>query len=367
VTAWRRTNKVTGRRWDACSAARHELRPNVDAPGTAGGPRFRPGLQGLRGLIIPRRRFGAKLVSGDCVVALSRSDHPLKPNSFPVREGAAMPVIEVVSPDRRIPESVYLLKRAKNIYSQAGEDGILQSIFDIIGTRNKWCVEFGAWDGIHVSNTCHLIKDCGWTCVQIEGDAKKFQVLEENFKSYPTSIRLCRIIGYTPGVDTIDDALKTTKIPHDFDLISIDIDGNDWHIWNSMTAYRPRIVVIEFNPSVPNDVVFIQDCDMAINEGCSLAALIKLGKQKGYELICATSLNGIFVVKEEFDKFGIKDNSIDAMRRTPPGRIFCTYSGKIYHTIEKFGWTLRRVTPTPDMFQVLPPEKMRYGDRIIKS
>jgi hypothetical protein len=278
-----------------------------------------------------------------------------------------MPVIEMAIVDRRIEKSISLLKSANNIFSQAGEDAILEKIFQIIGTRNKWCVEFAAWDGIHVRNTCNLVKNNGWTCVQIEGDPEKFKVLEDNFKDNPNSIRICRVIGYTEGTDTIEDVLKDVKIPKDFDLISIDIDGNDWRIWKSMTATRPRLVVIEYNPTVPNDVIFIQDSDISIKERCSLAALIRLGKEKGYELVCVTSLNAIFVVKEEFEKFGIADNSIDAMRRSSPGRIFCTYSGRIYQPMEKFGWTLRRTPATPEMYQVLPPEKMRYGDRIIKS
>jgi hypothetical protein len=278
-----------------------------------------------------------------------------------------MPVIKVVDLDKRKPNSTFLLNSARDIYSQCGEDGILERVFSIIGANNKWCVEFGAWDGIKYSNTCHLIRNKGWTCVQIEGSREKFAELEANFSTIPGSIRLNEIIGYTRGVDTIDDALSKTNIPRDFDLVSIDIDGNDWHVWESMSAYRPRVVVIEFNPTVPNDVIFIQDRDMYINEGCSLAALIELGRQKGYELVCATPLNGIFVVKEEFEQFGIADNSINAMNRDSRGRIFCTYSGKIYQTMNKLHWKLKGRPATPEMFQVLAPAEMQFGDRISAS
>lgn len=278
-----------------------------------------------------------------------------------------MPVIKLVDLDRRNPESTFLLNSARDVQSQCGEDGIIEKIFDIIGERSKWCVEFGAWDGIKFSNTCYLVRVKGWTCVQIEGNKTKFAELEANFSSYPGSIRLNEVIGYTPGTDTIDDVLQKTNIPVDFDLISIDIDGNDWHIWKSITRYRPRIVVIEFNPTVPNDVIFIQDRDMYINEGCSLAALIELGREKGYELVCATTLNGIFVVKEEFDKFEIRDNSIDAMNRNSRGRIFCTYSGKIYQTMNKLYWALKGRPVTPEMFQILPDIEMQFGDRISTS
>jgi hypothetical protein len=81
-----------------------------------------------------------------------------------------------------------------------------------------------------------------------------------------------------------------------------------------MTAYRPRIVIVEYNPTVPNDVVFAQDSDDALNQGCSARALIQLGNEKGYELAAGRKTNGIFVVTEEFGKLGIVDNDIDSMR-----------------------------------------------------
>lgn len=116
-----------------------------------------------------------------------------------------------------------------------------------------------------------------------------------------------------------------------FDVISIDIDGNDWHVWNSLIKHRPRVVIIEFNPRIPNDVSFVQAANFEVSEGCSLLSLIELGKSKEYELICANVLNAIFVVKEEFDKFGIEDNSIDAMYRSYfDGKIFGGWNGRLY-------------------------------------
>ena len=265
-----------------------------------------------------------------------------------------MPIVEIVGTDKRNSASTYLLESAKDVCSQFGEDGILQKVFDIIGTNNKWCVEFGAWDGVHLSNTCHLIRDHGWMGVQIEGHKSKFDALQKNFAELKNAIQIRATIGYTPGADTIEDALKSTAIPLDFDLISIDIDGNDYHVWASIETYRPRVVVIEFNPTIPNDVVFIQDRDMSVNEGCSLAALIRLGGQKGYELVCATRANGIFVLKEEFQKFAIADNHIDSMRADSPGRIFYGYNGKVYQTLNKFTWALKGTPATPDMLQILP-------------
>jgi len=97
------------------------------------------------------------------------------------------------------------------------------------------------------------------------------------------------------------------------DLISIDIDGRDWHVWRSLTGFRPRVVVVEFNPSIPNDVLFVQDENFSFNHGCSLRALVALAKEKRYELVATTDWNAFFVEESEFPKFQIDYNSIDAM------------------------------------------------------
>ncbi len=273
-----------------------------------------------------------------------------------------MPIIEMSPPKPLNREVLKLIRRQRNVYSQAGEDGILEAIFELIGVTNQWCVEFGAWDGVHLSNTCHLIRNLGWHAVQIEGDRMKFRELQQNFAGNEKVHQIHTMIGFTPGADSLDDALATTPIPADFDLLSIDIDGNDYHVWESLRSYRPRVVVIEQNGSVPNDVVFIQDRDMSINQGCSLAALIRLGKEKGYELCAANTPNAFFVLKEDFPKLGISDNSIDALRRSPTGRIFCGYDRKIFHTMTQMGWGGGKLDH--DALQKFSPSEQGFQDRV---
>ncbi|MFN0190580.1 MAG: hypothetical protein ACKVP5_01205 [Aestuariivirga sp.] len=273
-----------------------------------------------------------------------------------------MPTIAMVPPKKINHESIWLMRRQANVFSQSGEDGILGAIFETIGTRNKWCVEFGAWDGVHLSNTCNLIRNQGWSAVQIEGDTAKFPELVKNFEGNDKVRQINRMVGFTEGVDCLDDILATTPIPKDFDLLSIDIDGNDWHVWDSLNIYKPRVVVIEHNGSVPNDVIFIQDPDMSVNEGCSLAALIDLGKQKGYEFCAVTTPNAFFVRREDFPLLKIPDNSIDALRRSPIGRIFSGYNRKIYHTMSRMGWGGGELPA--DCFQKFPPEKQGFAGRV---
>lgn len=241
------------------------------------------------------------------------------------------PIIGQAETTRLDDESRFLLEYLGDVNSQTGEDGIIRKIFDIIGAQSSWCVEFGAWDGKRYSNTYGLINDENWNGVLIEAAEDRFKELAANYDGNDRANLFNTLIGFDPNRDSIDYILGQTDIPKDPDLMIIDIDGNDWHVWNSMQAYRPRVMVVEMNPTIPNDVLYVQERDPAIQRGCSLRALIELGKAKGYELVSATSLNGFFVVAEEFEKFGIKDNSIDAMY-TPvlDGRIFHGYDASIH-------------------------------------
>jgi len=88
------------------------------------------------------------------------------------REGV-VPLIELRRVRRTNPESTHLGTRARNVTSQYGEDGIIARIFELIGTRNKWCVEFGASDGQYLSNTWDLINNHGWSAVLAEGNEER--------------------------------------------------------------------------------------------------------------------------------------------------------------------------------------------------
>ena len=210
-------------------------------------------------------------------------------------------------------ESRVLSECAHNVTSQFGEDGILKRIFEIMPPSSKWCVEFGAWDGKYLSNTWTLIHDQGWSAVLIEGEEERASKLASESLALDGRVHVKQAFVGWDGENALDAILGTTPVPHEFDLLSIDVDGNDWHIWSALERYRPRVVVIEHNPTASNQLYFVQDADPTVSQGCSLLAAVELGRQKGYELVATTATNGIFVVAEEFSRFGISDNSIDAM------------------------------------------------------
>jgi len=276
-----------------------------------------------------------------------------------------MPDLRVINLDRRNPESTFLQRHRRDINSQFGEDGIIERIFEIVPPANRWCVEFGAWDGIYLSNTCHLVRDLGWDGVFIECSEQKFEELEETYAGYDNAHLINALVGFQHGVDSLDFRLRDTKCPLDVDLVCIDIDGNDYHVWRNLVRFRPRLVIVEFNPTIPNDVIFAQDADMSINQGASLAAFIELGKRKGYELVATTNCNAFFVLEELYDAFGIDDNSIDAMHVNVTGRIFQGYDGTLCNDMRPLQWAGRGgPRPTMDQFQLLPPEERGFRDHV---
>lgn len=228
----------------------------------------------------------------------------------------------------------FLRAYRSDVTSQNGEDGIIEKVLDIIGTKNKWCVDVGAFDGYKYSNTYSLIS-CGWSSISIEGDSDIFRELQESLRAHGSGAANPVLINEyvtSSGPTSLDSILsEQSYLPVNFDLISIDIDGNDYSVWEGMEIYRPRVVVIEFNPSIPNDVIFIQDDDQELNQGSSLAAMIELGNEKGYELVATTAINAVFVERHQYPKFRIPDNSIHKMHDDSAycHLFFQTYDGKI--------------------------------------
>lgn len=252
---------------------------------------------------------------------------------------------------------------SRNEFSQAGEDGIIEKILDVLPAANDpWCVEFGAWDGEHLSNTAALIQHKNYSAVLIEPNASRFEKLRLR---YAQNRKVHCQRGYVRCVppDSLDERLSRTPIPEDFDLLSVDIDGNDYHVWSASSRYRPRIVVIEFNPTIPDEVDFVQPNTGSVQQGCSVAALYRLGREKGYEPVCVTRNNALFVRDEYFPMFGIRDNSIAALRRDRElvTHIFFGYDGAVLLAgHRRIPW--HQVPLCTAWIQHLPKSLRRYPD-----
>lgn len=221
---------------------------------------------------------------------------------------------------------------ARNEYSQFGEDGITEKILEKIQANDGWCVEFGAWDGIHLSNTYNLIKNKGYRPVLIEADRKKFQELKSNMAPFD-AVLVNEFVTFE-GINTLDRILGKTKIPKNFDFLSVDIDGNDYWIFDSLVKFRPKVICIEYNPSIPNEVEYVQPRDFSIKKGASAKALCELARRKSYELVATTPCNLFFVDRELFHLVGIDDNHLSSLRDDTACRVyaFVGYDGTIIHS-----------------------------------
>ncbi len=184
------------------------------------------------------------------------------------------------------------------VRSQNGEDGILQEIFRRIGTRNRFFVEFGVETGVEC-NAAHLVHEHGWSGLFLEPCEAQFLRLQENYRAYPRA--RCQRTAVTS--ENIESILAANEVPAELDLLSIDVDGNDYWIWVAIANWRPRVVVIEYNAAYPppRKWVLKEDPDYRWNgtnyHGASLASLHALGAKKGYALVGTDSrgVNAFFV------------------------------------------------------------------------
>lgn len=254
----------------------------------------------------------------------------------------------------------YLLEHRSNVTSQYGEDGIIEEIFKIIPEQTHWCVEFGAWDGKRFSNTYNLINNHQWKGVLIEGEKEKFKDLLATYSSNKDVHCINKYIEIE-GNNTLDQLLKSTPIPTDFDLLSVDIDGNDFHIWKSLKEYKPKCVLIEFNPLIPADIEFVQPKDPDLFQGTSLLSMQKLGKEKGYELICVNHENAFFVDQKYYPAFQIEDNSVEKIFDQKDSiRVFQLFDGTlVFKGGDVMPWhqlvfDCNSLQPLPKIFRNMP-------------
>lgn len=249
-------------------------------------------------------------------------------------------------------EDMRLNRYAGDVFSQGGEDGIIEHIFSALKPDEKFCIEFGAADGKLYSNTFNLVKNHGWNGLMIEGDDQRYAALIATAAEAGDRLKIAH--GYV-GVGTYP-SLESYMVdcPETVDLLSIDVDGMDYHIWEAMEKPRPRVVIIEYNPAVPPDILFCQAKNERVHEGASAAALVELGRKKGYSLVAVTWCNLFFVEDGEVSKIGLEDNRLETLWRFPPrGRIFHGYNGKIYTLgMKKLFWQ-PDVQIQPDSLQIL--------------
>ncbi len=194
-------------------------------------------------------------------------------------------------------------------YSQHDEDGMIQELFKRIGVSNQVFVEFGVGDGTE-NNTVYLMMS-GWRGLWIDGSDANAAAIRARFSSFIEGGQLSFVQGFVDR-DSINGMIEKTGHSGEIDLLSIDIDGNDYWVWEVMSIVKPRVVVIEYNAVFRPPIAVVAEYnrnfvwDGTSYYGASLQAFEALGARKGYALV-GCSLSGInaFFVRQDLvgDKF----------------------------------------------------------------
>jgi len=195
-----------------------------------------------------------------------------------------------------------LLRHGFKVYSQHDEDGIIQEIFRRIGASKRTFVEFGVETGVEC-NTVKLLVE-GWRGLWIEANAQACKTITSAFDPFVKDKRLALLQSQVTA-ENINTLIRSADLG-EIDLIGIDIDFNDYWVWKAIQVVQPRVVVIEYNAGLrpPMSLTVPYRPDHAGSGtnffGASLAALVKLGGQKGYRIVgCNISGSNAFFVRED--------------------------------------------------------------------
>ena len=190
-------------------------------------------------------------------------------------------------------------------HSLDGEAGVLAHVLSRLPDQNKWVIEFGACDGLQFSNSAHLITEQGYSAVLIEPDGAQYDMLMENMKRYPNVTCLKEFVG-TQGPQRLDAILTRTTAPNNPDLMIVDVDNNDYHIFKAVESYSPKVLMIEINSTLLPDQKKVAEYDAPFvfgKHGSSIFSMTELAEAKGYSLICNISCNAVYVQEKYYSLF----------------------------------------------------------------
>jgi hypothetical protein len=200
------------------------------------------------------------------------------------------------------------------VFSQWGEDGILQHILKQIAPSRKIFVEFGV-ENYTESNTRFLLVNDSWAGLVIDGSSKNIEFVKNDDIYWQHNLKAQQ--GFITR-ENINDLIHGNGIAGEIGLLSIDIDGNDYWVWEAIDVVCPSVVVVEYNSrfgperavTVPYDPAFVRSSAHHSNiyYGASLAALCSLSKRKGYSFVgCNTAGNNAFFVRSELRPTGLPE------------------------------------------------------------
>lgn len=189
-----------------------------------------------------------------------------------------------------------LTARRFRISSQNQEDGLTLALLTEAGATSRRFVEIGS--GLSGGNSGFLARECGWPGLMVDGHEGHMVQVSRRF---PTVTAVAAWVTR----DNINQLITSHGFGGEVDLFSLDLDGNDYWIWEAMTACAPRVVILEYNSmfgpdravTVPYEATFDRHRYHTTYYGASLSALSHLSARKGYRLVCVepTGVNAFFL------------------------------------------------------------------------
>ena len=203
------------------------------------------------------------------------------------------------------------------VFSQWGEDGIIQFLVEQVKVRNKVFIEFGV-ENYREANTRFLLMQNNWTGLVIDSNSDNIATVRSSMLSWRHGLRA---VSATITRDNINSLITRQGISGDIGLLSIDIDGNDYWVWQAIDAVNPEIVVIEYNHrfgdqlavTIPYNENFRRgEQHPNIYFGASLRALALLGSSRGYAFVGCNSngVNAFFVRRDRMPQ-GLKELTVE--------------------------------------------------------
>lgn len=204
------------------------------------------------------------------------------------------------------------------VFSQWGEDGIIQFLTRNVAIRRKTFVEFGVENYVE-SNTRFLLVHNNWSGLVIDSNKDHIRFIKRDPISWKHDLQaVCEFVH----AENINKILADNGTTGDIGLLSIDVDGNDYWIWEAIDVSTPAIVVIEYNyrfgperaVTIPYDQNFLREKAHYTNiyYGASLRALCLLGNRKGYAFVgCNSAGNNAFFVRMDIKPDWLKEMTVE--------------------------------------------------------
>lgn len=203
------------------------------------------------------------------------------------------------------------------ITSQWGEDGIIQYLIKYIEIPNKTFIEFGV-ESYKECNTRFLLQNNNWNGLIIDGSEKLINEIKAENIHWKYDLKA---VANFITKENIDNIFIENNIKGDIGLLSIDIDGNDYWVWEKISVIKPRIIIAEYNSlfgnkasvSIPYNKDFVRGVNMPVSYyGASITALTYLANSKGYSLVYGNKAgNNVFYVRKDLLNEHVKEIQIE--------------------------------------------------------